>query len=1580
MKHPKPVLAAFLAAAVFASGGGLAANASWCAKLTLGAAKIAAGMLGLTPLSVVWERNGQPVDLAEDVLNKGDEISFESRIDLSIVGQGVQAGLSVDFTPPAGSMTGVVREVLDRNGHPIGALSGSATPVDSVDFGRITSTSEIAKLDKKTDYVTRFRFTVSDNPIELGMALAKAKLRLQAGGWKAESKNLSLYGFQAETPKMSRIATPNYALDGQGNVWAWSENGELVGTGEGKQYLPKQATKGIKFIDIGVTGKDQPAYDDVAVSDSKCGIGLDENNDLWLLPWKNRPKPVKLEGLGKFTKASYGPIMNTGQVKVVNCDGTVSEKNKYLSGVEKWPTDYVLWANEDIMVNQDGEAWSRVAGRDRQYEGGTYRLGLPVCDKPWKIAGSKDDPIVQVAAPNSLSEYRYLYFVRSKSGKVTYFGQVIHSGDLYSFPTGPNTLTPPDGETWLHIFNWGEYWEGEYYAGGSYYTQYGWTGENAALATSGEIQSNRSSYNVNSGIRMVSGNWLADTKHFIALGVDGRLYVNGLLKEPGGVTSGSKIFMPVGGYKYTPGSLNLKPDNRRIGENPYQDNSDIPPLKHNQKLWTLNNKFGINGKENNKNYTSGQWAPLDGSEKYRFINNYSHYYYDVDNDGAFYSWDTSQDRDNPKLVQFLGRDFVKTTGKIGNEGMYLLDSTGRLYSNDSAAFGGAYTGGLFKYVHIAGDPNIVDVTETDSDTRLAVSDKGDLYGWSTLVPPRKLNVDVDAVKAKFGIQTYSYVWLLTRSGGIKQVNLSKIFDKNPDAPSYVDKGVKDFSVLNGVLYWVDTDGVLWEKKNPTSSPVRVDDTRKYVEISDSAASSLILVDTQGGFYALGSPSVLGTGISKGWLDKPTRMNLGVNYQPLDNTTPPGTLLSADDTDNYLVGYQDGVSMYNRYVNTNEPTKPEAFQNLIYAVDRRGITRDGTLTSLNYDNPEQSTPDEKSQGSKFWFLSQDGVFAIDTNGTLWAEGDGAQDASMGGESAYWGKRFLDKRWKWVAHGSQHSLLVDVKGRLYGLGADSHNESTGRKVKEHNRHALFHIMPDKKFVKAWVGVNNSWALDTNGTLWGWGENWGGVLGAGDGTPHETPVEVFAGKNITQIVASGSYYNYLEVWFLDDTGSIWYTGSNYGRLENSGTGRQQPNTTPQRVAIPKSEKIIQLLPAYHRALSDKGRVWSWGGYADMRTGQDSPIPLPYPELSLPDRQLPQTKPHLATSTAGLMVADRAGKVYGAGSRQYFGRGQLPDGVAMLLTPIPGLNGSSGVFGTYDTGFVTKNQENQWVSIGYGGRGSGSGQYSPDKPETLPNPPAGFHTGFTGYRPTVTGTDGHTYQWDAWNQSSKMSRLYPWMLRLDQIQAANTSGDKTMYVGLDGEGSLYHWENKNGPWTGSGQRDSFQPSQLPVKAKLSQQFKTIALDPKEGDFAAGITKDNKLYVWGGNYNGQLGLGDTSSRDKPTETALPGGKTPKRVYATGKAIYVLATDDTLYAAGYQSTDGELGIGTGNNQTGNIKTFHRVQLPQNAKISEVSVQNSWGAAVTTTGDVYTWGSNSYGQLATGNTNNQPVPVKAKYEN
>ncbi len=76
-----------------------------------------AGALGLQPLSAIWGRNGQPLDLVEDTLNTGDIISFKSRVDVSINTPNLDADLDLVFTPPTGSMLEATRKVLGRDGH-----------------------------------------------------------------------------------------------------------------------------------------------------------------------------------------------------------------------------------------------------------------------------------------------------------------------------------------------------------------------------------------------------------------------------------------------------------------------------------------------------------------------------------------------------------------------------------------------------------------------------------------------------------------------------------------------------------------------------------------------------------------------------------------------------------------------------------------------------------------------------------------------------------------------------------------------------------------------------------------------------------------------------------------------------------------------------------------------------------------------------------------------------------------------------------------------------------------------------------------------------------------------------------------------------------------------------------------------------------------------------------------------------------------------------------------------------------------------------------------------------------------------
>lgn len=175
MRRSKIVLSILLTLMVLVSGAGVT-GAVWSSVLAMGGETITAGQYGLKPLSVIWSRNGQPLDLAEDSLNTGDKILFEARVDYMLNAPNMTADLSISFKPVKNGLRDVKTEILDRRGEVKkdykGGLSADGA---SIGFGRVGYDTMVEKLDGKTDLVARFSFTVGENPAEVGMRLAKAR-------------------------------------------------------------------------------------------------------------------------------------------------------------------------------------------------------------------------------------------------------------------------------------------------------------------------------------------------------------------------------------------------------------------------------------------------------------------------------------------------------------------------------------------------------------------------------------------------------------------------------------------------------------------------------------------------------------------------------------------------------------------------------------------------------------------------------------------------------------------------------------------------------------------------------------------------------------------------------------------------------------------------------------------------------------------------------------------------------------------------------------------------------------------------------------------------------------------------------------------------------------------------------------------------------------------------------------------------------------------------------------------------------------------------------------------------------------
>ncbi|XP_058391624.1 X-linked retinitis pigmentosa GTPase regulator isoform X1 [Diceros bicornis minor] len=139
--------------------------------------------------------------------------------------------------------------------------------------------------------------------------------------------------------------------------------------------------------------------------------------------------------------------------------------------------------------------------------------------------------------------------------------------------------------------------------------------------------------------------------------------------------------------------------------------------------------------------------------------------------------------------------------------------------------------------------------------------------------------------------------------------------------------------------------------------------------------------------------------------------------------------------------------------------------------------------------------------------------------------------------------------------------------------------------------------------------------------------------------------------------------------------------------------------------------------------------------------------------------------------------------------------------------------------------------------------------------------------------------------------------------------------------------------------------------------------------EHTAIVTGNSKLYMFGSNNWGQLGLGSKSTVSKPTcVKALKPEKV--KFAACGRNHTIVATEgDKVYAAG-GNNEGQLGLG----DTEDRNTFHLISFfTSQHKIKQLSAGSNTSAALTEDGELFMWGDNSEGQIGLKNITNVCVP-------
>ncbi|NXU09441.1 RPGR regulator, partial [Pardalotus punctatus] len=141
--------------------------------------------------------------------------------------------------------------------------------------------------------------------------------------------------------------------------------------------------------------------------------------------------------------------------------------------------------------------------------------------------------------------------------------------------------------------------------------------------------------------------------------------------------------------------------------------------------------------------------------------------------------------------------------------------------------------------------------------------------------------------------------------------------------------------------------------------------------------------------------------------------------------------------------------------------------------------------------------------------------------------------------------------------------------------------------------------------------------------------------------------------------------------------------------------------------------------------------------------------------------------------------------------------------------------------------------------------------------------------------------------------------------------------------------------------------------------------------EHTAIITGKGKLYMFGSNDWGQLGLGSKNTVCKPTCVKALKPEKPKLAVCGRNHTLVYTEKGNVYAAGGNS-EGQLGLGDTEERT----TFHLISFFTNQhKIKQLAAGSYTSAAVTEDGQLFVWGDNSEGQIGLANETSVSVPCK-----
>jgi alpha-tubulin suppressor-like RCC1 family protein len=284
------------------------------------------------------------------------------------------------------------------------------------------------------------------------------------------------------------------------------------------------------------------------------------------------------------------------------------------------------------------------------------------------------------------------------------------------------------------------------------------------------------------------------------------------------------------------------------------------------------------------------------------------------------------------------------------------------------------------------------------------------------------------------------------------------------------------------------------------------------------------------------------------------------------------------------------------------------------------------------------------------------------------------------------------------------------------------------------------------------------------------------------------------------------------------------------------------------------------------------------------------------------------------------------------------------------------------------------------------------------ITNPTSKIHALPTGAESTTTydiGTATNIYIESVGTYSAEMKGSDGFALDSNVVSGLNDpvyitpkldGGAIYIQGALDNAGGLYLCGLGDGGQLGQGNTTN-STNYVKVKGVGGSGFLENIIDFKLGPgngFVIACDSSGKCYAWGNNSDGQLGQGNTSNSSTPLQVKGVGGTgfLENIINVSCGHYHSLACDSSgnAYAWGdnyynSSSTQGQLGDGTTTNKTTPIRVLGVGGSGYLTNIIQVASKPHASQALSSSGHVYCWGTNRYGECGDGTTTNRLTAVQ-----